>query len=69
MRSSAGEYSEEAREQAGLTHSAVAARLGATESYVARCESRGRRVDLFELKAFAEVYGKPISYFLYSKRE
>jgi hypothetical protein len=38
-------------------------RLPAT-SYLSKCESGERRVDVIELEAFAKLYGKPLSFFL-----
>lgn len=51
-----------ARERAGLTQFETARRLGKPQSYVSKCESGERRVDIVELKAFARVYGvSPLS--------
>ncbi len=54
----------EARREAGLTQVEVAQLLGQPQSYVSKCESGERRVDVVELEHFAQVYGKPITYFL-----
>ena len=53
-----------ARHKAGLTQSEVATRLGRPQSFVSKCESGERRVDVVELDDFAKIYGKPITYFL-----
>jgi transcriptional regulator with XRE-family HTH domain len=53
-----------AREEAGLNQREAARRLRTTQSYVSRCETGDRRVDIVELQAFARAYGKPVSYFL-----
>lgn len=53
-----------ARAEAGLTQNAVARRLGKPQSFVSKCESGERRVDVVELQAFAEIYGRPIKYFI-----
>ena len=53
-----------ARHKAGLTQSEVAAKLGRPQSFVSKCESGERRVDVVELDDFAKIYGKPITYFL-----
>lgn len=48
---------------AGLTQEAVAEELGRPQSYVYKCESGERRVDIVELTRFAKLYGKPIHFF------
>ena len=53
-----------ARERAGLLQVEVARRLGKPQSYVSKCESGERRVDVVELAAFAAIYGVPITSFL-----
>lgn len=52
-----------ARRQAGLTQTDVAHRLGKPQSFVSKCESGERRVDIVELVAFAELYGVDIGFF------
>jgi len=54
----------DARAEAGLSQAAVARRLGKPQSFVSKCESGERRVDVVELKAFARVYSLPITYFV-----
>ena len=54
----------EAREVLGLSQEEVAQKLYKTQSYVSRCETAKRRMDIFELEAFAELYEKPLTYFL-----
>ncbi len=46
----------QAREDAGLTQLDVAKRLGAYASYVSKCESGERRVDVVELAEFCRIY-------------
>jgi len=58
----------ELRETLGLSQGEVAEKLHKTQSYVSRCETGNRRLDIFELEAFAKLYGKPISYFLSSNQ-
>lgn len=53
-----------AREQSGMTQVEVARQLRRTQAYVSKCESGDRRVDVVELKAFAKLYGKSVSYFV-----
>jgi transcriptional regulator with XRE-family HTH domain len=40
------------REEAGLTQGDVASRLGATQSFVSKCERGERRLDVVELRAW-----------------
>lgn len=53
-----------ARKDAGLTQVEVAKRLGLPQSFVSKCESGERRVDVVELDTFARLYRKKISYFV-----
>ena len=53
-----------ARLEAGLKQEEVGRRLRKPQSYVSKCESGERRVDVVELEQFAEVYGRTFSYFL-----
>lgn len=53
-----------ARESRGLTQQQVADRLGVVQSWVARCETGERRVDVIELRQFAKLYRKRLSYFI-----
>ncbi len=53
-----------ARVKAGLTQSEVAAALRRPQSFVSKCESGERRVDVIELEDFARVYRKPMTFFL-----
>jgi transcriptional regulator with XRE-family HTH domain len=54
----------EAREEAGLTQAQVAAYFERPQSFVSKCESGERRIDPTELRMFATLYRKPVSYFL-----
>jgi transcriptional regulator with XRE-family HTH domain len=54
----------QARKERKLTQVEVAEALGKHQSYVAKCESGERRIDIVELAEFARVYGKPLSYFV-----
>lgn len=54
----------EARLQAGLTQADVAESLGRTQSFVSKCESGERRVDVVELLDLAGIYGKPLGFFV-----
>ena len=42
----------------------VAKALGKHQSFVAKCESGERRVDVIELSEFAHIYKKPLEYFV-----
>lgn len=53
-----------ARVEAGLTQTQVATRLRKPQSYVSKCESGERRVDVIELAAFAKLYRAEIKAFL-----
>lgn len=53
-----------ARLEASLTQQQVAARFGVPQSFISKCESGERRVDVIELLDFAEMYGKPVMYFI-----
>jgi transcriptional regulator with XRE-family HTH domain len=54
----------EARKEAGLTQAEVAAYFERPQSFVSKCESGERRIDPTELRVFAKLYRKPVSYFL-----
>lgn len=51
------------REQAGITQQEIAARLGATQSFVSKCERGERRLDIVELRAWCSALGVPLSKF------
>ncbi len=53
-----------ARREAGLTQWIAADRIGRPQSYIAKCESGERRVDVVELKQLAKIYKKKVSYFI-----
>jgi len=53
----------QAREEAKLTQVQVARKLGRPQSFVSKCESGERRVDVVELVDFARLYGKRIEDF------
>ena len=53
-----------ARLDAGLTQVQVAKKLKRPQSHVSNIESGQQRVDVVELRRFAKLYGKDISFFL-----
>jgi transcriptional regulator with XRE-family HTH domain len=54
----------EAREAAGLTQRALAARLGRSQSFVADIEGRNRRVSVTELWLLADAVGRAVGDFV-----
>jgi len=50
--------------EAGLTQKEVAKLLGKPQSFISKAESGERRVDVVELRHFAKIYQKPVTYFL-----
>lgn len=53
-----------ARLAAGLKQIDVAKKLRKQQSYISRCESGDHRLDVVELQTFADLYKKPLSYFV-----
>lgn len=51
------------RLDAKLTQAQVSKKLGRPQSFVSKCESGERRVDVSELKLFAVLYKKPLTFF------
>jgi transcriptional regulator with XRE-family HTH domain len=54
----------QAREEARLTQAQVAAALRRPQSFVSKCESGERRLDVIELQDLARLYRKPVTYLL-----
>lgn len=54
----------EARKEIGLTQVQVAKKLKRPQSYVSTIESGQQRVDIVELKQFADLYKKDITWFI-----
>ena len=53
-----------ARLEAGFTQGQVAKKIKRPQSHISNIESGQQRVDVVELKRFAKIYGKDISYFV-----
>lgn len=53
-----------ARTDAGFDQKEAAALVGVSQSYISKVESGQLRIDIFQLKKFAEIYKKNIEYFL-----
>ena len=54
----------QARKDAGLSQRDVCESLGFSHSFLSKCETGERRIDVIELLQLAKVYGKPPSHFL-----
>jgi len=54
----------EARKASGMSQEAVAAALGVRQKYISKIETGERRLDPIELLELADLYGKPIQFFL-----
>jgi transcriptional regulator with XRE-family HTH domain len=54
----------QARIDAGLSQVQVSNSLGKHQSFLSKCETGERRVDIIELQELAKLYRKDISYFL-----
>ena len=52
------------RIEAGLAQQEVADKLGKPQSYISKIESGERRLDVAEMKKFADIYKKDTNYFL-----
>ena len=59
----------QARKDAGLTQVDVALRLGVIQKFVSKVELGERRIDPFELRELATLYGKPMSFFMEGDEE
>lgn len=53
----------QARMDAKLTQGEVAKALKKPQSFVSKCESGERRVDVAELQDFAAIYKRPLQFF------
>ena len=53
-----------ARRDSGLRQIDVAKKMRRPQSYISRVESGEYRLDILEVKKFAQLYGKDINYFI-----
>ena len=53
-----------ARKKVGLKQKDVAKRLDRTQSYISKIEAGQRRIDVVQLKDFAEIYKKRLDFFI-----
>lgn len=53
-----------ARLESGLRQIDVAKKMKRPQSYISRVESGEYRLDILEVKRFAQLYGKSIEYFV-----
>ena len=52
-----------ARLEAVLTQREVSEKMGMSHSYLNKCESGKRAIDIAELWVLSRIHGKPMSYF------
>lgn len=52
-----------ARLESGLTQRDVSERMGMSHSFMNKCESGERVIDVAELWELSKIYGKPLSHF------
>ena len=53
-----------AREEASLTQREVSAKMGMSHSFLSKCETGDRRVNVIEFLQLANLYSKPLAFFL-----
>ena len=58
------EQLKKARQETGLDQEQVAKKLKKTQSYISKIEAGQRRIDVIQLKEFANIYKKPMSFFI-----
>ena len=56
-----------ARKEARLTQKEVAKKLGKTQSYISKIEAGDLRIDVIQLKEFAELYKRNLEHFIKQK--
>ncbi|HQG58457.1 MAG TPA: helix-turn-helix transcriptional regulator [bacterium] len=58
------EQLKKARAEAGLDQVEVAKMLGKTQPHISKIEAGQRRLDITQLKEFAKIYKKSLTYFI-----
>ena len=58
------EQLKKARLEAGLDQADVAKLLGKTQPHISKIEAGQRRLDITQLKEFAKIYKKDLSFFI-----
>jgi transcriptional regulator with XRE-family HTH domain len=53
-----------ARQEAGMSQAQVAKGLQSTQSYVSKLESGQSKIDVIEISRLAQLYKKPVDFFL-----
>ena len=53
-----------ARQNADLTQTQLAQRIGETQTFVSKCERGERRVDVIELRSFCRAFGLTLKQFV-----
>lgn len=54
----------QAREAAGLTQAEAGSRIHRDQTLISKVESGERRLDIIEVDELAEIYGKPLTWFV-----
>jgi transcriptional regulator with XRE-family HTH domain len=52
-----------AREESGMTQRQVSESLGLSHSFLSKCETGERSIDVIDLLQLAKLYRKPLQYF------
>ena len=53
-----------ARKEAGFTQIQVSQKLSKPQSYISKVEAGEQRIDVIELKIFADLYRKSLNFFI-----